>query len=152
MAHTNSKRDLEAGDTLARRSIDIISYLRPKFSTIENPASGLLPKRGYMMNLPKKIASYCCYGMPYRKNTCFWISRTLENWVPLMCDNKNCDAMGLNDKGRLVHLCSAQKGRSRAIWSTDRDFKTEELYIIPSGLVESIYDAINSYGVGDSVY
>ena len=100
---------------------------------------------------PQKIASYCCYGMPYRKNTFFWISRTLEKWEPLLCD-KNCDAMGLNEKGRLVHLCSAQKGRSRAIWSTDRDFKTQDLYIIPSGLVESIYVAINSYGVGDSVY
>ena len=132
-------RDLDGADRLAERCFAIISHLGPRWYSVENPATGLLRTRAYVQGIPFNVASYCKYGFPYRKNTIFF--NNIENWNPMTC-NKDCDAIGLNDSGRIGHLHSAQKGKSRGIRLTDVDYTTIQLYRIPPTLVQSLYNAI----------
>ncbi len=75
-ALTRRKRDLEAGDVLARRSLEILDYFKPTFWTLENPVR-LRQTRPYMQDLVvyQKRCSYCKYSEgdhSYRKQTIIW--------------------------------------------------------------------------------
>ena len=56
-----------------KRTLTIISYLRPRYFCIENPM-GLLRHQQCMARLIRyrKTVSYCKYGYTYRKNTDLW--------------------------------------------------------------------------------
>ena len=58
----------EEGCLIARRTRDIIDWLKPKWVAIENPLASALWKQG-IFDYPKVKVSYCKYGFPYRKNT-----------------------------------------------------------------------------------
>ena len=51
-ALTRRPRRLEEGDRLARRTLELIDYFKPRFWGLENPQSGLLKTRPYMEGLP----------------------------------------------------------------------------------------------------
>ena len=94
-----------------------------------------------MQDLPFSDAAYCMYSdWGYRKRTRVWHNIP---GLKLMDCNGDCPSMALNDKGRLVHRTSAQKGPSRGT-AQDRCFKTEELYRIPSSLLELVLQAIEA--------
>ena len=76
MARSTAKtpRDLKTADELALHALNLIRILRPRYFTIENPATGLLKTRSYMQGIPFRDFSYCMYSdWGYRKNTIFWI-------------------------------------------------------------------------------
>jgi hypothetical protein len=139
-AKTRGTRNTEMADMLSLHTVNLIKVLKPRFWTIENPASGMLKDRLWMRNLPYADASYCHYGFPYRKNTRFWSNLWEETfWRPKLC-KKDCLSMWGTH-----HLCSAQRGylRPRENYPHDRNFSLQELYRIPEPLIEAILQQVN---------
>ncbi len=82
IARTNAKtpRNLEWADSLVLRTLEIIEYLQPKCWYIENPQSGLLKTRPFMLNLYYTDVDYCRYcTWGYRKRTRIWNNDAGEN-------------------------------------------------------------------------
>ena len=71
---TGGPRDLVAADRNVARCLELIDYFQPRVWVLENPQTGLLPKRiaAIRAGLPFADADYCAYGKPYRKRTRFW--------------------------------------------------------------------------------
>jgi site-specific DNA-cytosine methylase len=59
------------GIEIAKKTIEIINFYKPKYYFIENPR-GLLRKMDFMKNFPRQTISYCQYGdnrmKPIRRN------------------------------------------------------------------------------------
>ena len=134
-AMTRRPRDLEAGDRLARRALEIIDRLRPRFWAIENPQTGLLKTRPFMQGLPFRDVCYCTYGYRYRKATRIW---TNLPWQPrFMClKGSRCEAFA---NGR--HPEQAQRGSSRRNGNTQTQ---QQLYSMPPALCDELAEAATS--------
>ena len=137
-ANSMGRRDLDLANRIVQKCLKIISVSKPKFFTIENPYSGLLPKQDYMKDIPFTIASYCRYGFPYRKDTIFFNNFNLQL---LRCCNE-CDSRILSPAGRWIHKTTAQQGPSKST-PTDVNYTMAQLFRIPEPLVEAIYDQIH---------
>ena len=135
-ARTNAKtpRDLEGADALVRRTIEILDYLKPIRWWMENPATGLLPKREVVSGLPPpNVVTYCSYGFPYRKATAVWTNA--QEWTPRpLCDPKTCHAVV--DRR---HVALAQRGSRKATGQPGRS--VGELYSIPAELAQELVEA-----------
>jgi len=133
-ALTSRPRRLEEGDILAKRSLEILSYFRPRFWTLENPV-GLLQTRPYMQELLpyRRFCCYCKYSENtgehrYRKQTAIWTNLA---WTPRpMCTA----ATPCPDKAaRGKHIHHAQQGGTRGAEKGLR--KTQaQLYSFPPAL------------------
>ncbi len=140
-SHAKTPRDLAGSDAMVLRTLEIIAWLRPLYYTIENPATGLLPKRGLLDNYAFKDVTYCSYGWPYKKWTRLWTN--LDNyWAPRPRCRQNCVSCA-NGK----HLFSAQKGPSAGCDAGDT-FTREQLYSIPPALCDELAEAVTR-GVQD---
>jgi hypothetical protein len=113
----STPRDLEGADRIVQRCLDIIQHFRPKAWVMENPASGLLPKRDMVAGLPFVDASYCQYGRTYRKQTRFWTNLASaepqdRNGCPRValqtCNPATCTQMV--GKKHIHHLGSTKPG------------------------------------------
>ncbi len=62
-ALTSRPRDLELGDVLAKRRLEILDYFKPRWWTSENPV-GMLQTRLYMQELLpfRRFVCYCKYN------------------------------------------------------------------------------------------
>ena len=83
-------RKLDVADAIVQRVLDIINYFKPTTWYIENPRSGMLKTRPFMVGLPYYDVSYCRYGYLYRKHTRIWTN--MKGFKPLYC-NKDCESM-----------------------------------------------------------
>ena len=72
-------RDLEKGDRLVLRALEIIGRLRPRWWAMENPRTGLLKSRPFVQGLPYSDVCYCKYGYRYRKATRIWHNLALRS-------------------------------------------------------------------------
>jgi hypothetical protein len=73
------------GIELAKKTIEIINYFKPKYFFIENPR-GLLRKMDFMDNFIRQSITYCQYGDTRMKPTDIWTNS--EKWIPRpMCKN-----------------------------------------------------------------
>ena len=77
MLKTKGTRDLDKAKAIGERCREIINYHckvnKNCLFTIENPESSLIQSESTIVGgLACEVASYCCYGYPYRKNTRFW--------------------------------------------------------------------------------
>ena len=73
------------GIQIAKKTLEIIEYYKPKYFFIENPR-GLLRKMDFMQKLPRKTISYCQYGDSRMKPTDIWTNNWL--WIPRpICKN-----------------------------------------------------------------
>lgn len=69
-ARTTAPRDLFEGDALVLKALEIIRYLRPERWFMENPRTGHLPKRPYMVNIAYVDVDYCQFSeWGYQKPT-----------------------------------------------------------------------------------
>ena len=112
-ARTTAKtpRDFNTADNLVIKTLQIIDYLKPKVWVIENPESGLLKTRPFMLLRPYYVADYCKYDAMYRKRTAFWSNIPLQLQMCTPCTP--CDWM-INGK----HICGMQDipaGRCRGM-------------------------------------
>jgi site-specific DNA-cytosine methylase len=89
-AHPNRPRNLDLADSIVKRTLEIIDYFKPNFWYIENPQTGLLKNRDFMLGIPFYDVDYCMYSnFGYKKRTRIW---TNIDFNPLIC-NKNCGNM-----------------------------------------------------------
>jgi site-specific DNA-cytosine methylase len=73
------------GIEIAKKTLEIIEFYKPKYFFIENPR-GLLRKMDFMQKLPRKTISYCQYGDSRMKPTDVWTNNWL--WIPRpICKN-----------------------------------------------------------------
>jgi hypothetical protein len=139
-SHAKIPRDLEGADALVRRTLEIIDYFKPRWWTIENPATGLLKKRDVVAGLPFKDVTYCSYGRPLRKWTRVWTN--MAHWNPRsLCDGVTCPSV-LQGEGR--HLVSAQRGPAMTADGGRRAgdrLTLEQLHALPPQLVDEIVAA-----------
>ena len=139
IAKTTGVRKIDEANKITMRTIEIIKYLNPKIWFIENPQTGLLKKQAFMQDFAYYDVDYCKYGMPYRKRTRIWCN--LQGWNPKPLCKKDC---GNTVDGR--HPITAQRlpPKKNGEWKEgDVFFKQEDLYKIPSALIEEIFDMIS---------
>ena len=134
-ARTNAKtpRDLEWADSLVLRALEIIEYLKPKYWYIENPQTGLLKTRPFMLNLPYTDVDYCRYcDWGYKKRTIIWTNSGYQG--------RRCLGTGLcaSMVGKR-HLRTAQRGGRMIDFELVKNRHTQdELYRIPDELISDL--------------
>ena len=144
-ALTTRPRNLDAGDALAQKALEIIAYFKPRYWSLENP-DARLKTRPYMADLEPLMSrvSYCKYSegdarFSYKKPTCVWTNIPFQP-RPRCCKASPCE--WLKD-GSLLHPRSAQKAHSTKPHLRDKNtHRREELYGIPEGLVRAWVDAM----------
>ena len=140
VAKTTGVRDLQKADDLVLKTLSILSYYRPLYYAIENPATGLLKTRGILDDWPWKDVTYCSYGTEYRKHTRIWTN--LGNyWAPRPLCTRKC-ASCISNGG--VHGASAQKGPSGGNDKTTDNFTRDQLYKIPEPLCDELAAAVTA--------
>jgi site-specific DNA-cytosine methylase len=73
------------GIEIAKKTLEIIEFYKPKYFFIENPR-GVLRKMDFMQKLPRRTISYCQYGDSRMKPTDVWTNNWL--WIPRpICKN-----------------------------------------------------------------
>ena len=137
-AKTVGVRNIEKANKIVKKTIEIIEYFNPRIWFIENPQTGLLKKQDFMKGFHFVDVDYCRYGMPYRKRTRLW--NNVHGYKPRPLCKRDCRSM--NGKR---HKETAQRGSSRIAGGgrDDNKHKQDELYRIPSELVEEILNSSN---------
>ena len=145
-ARTRGKpRDLEAADSLVRKTLEIISFYQCPFA-FENPESGLLKTREIVQGIPYSDTSYCHYNYPYRKNTRIWHS--LGDYLALI--PKCCTANPCVHRSRIgKHPQSAQRGPCKG--KKDDICTLDKLHSIPPELCASIAESVDILYVIQSI-
>ena len=129
-AKTRGIRDLELADSIVSKVLEIIDFYNPKYYLIENPQTGLLPKRPILKHLPYVDCDYCRYGYSYRKRTRFWTNIPLS----LQLCEKMCGSI---KDGK--HIGSCGNGRSKY---TDKVYSINDKYSIPPKLIRKVIETI----------
>ena len=102
------------------KTLEIIKYLKPKIWFIENPQTGLM--KDYL-DLPYSDCAYCQYNMEYKKPTRIWNNMNLQ-----------------------LEKCKCKQKHSWTIGKLGtQKYRTEQLYVIPEKLCESIYSQVINY-------
>ena len=105
--NTTMTTDLERADGIVKRTLEIIGYFRPERWFIENPQTGLLKKRPFMLHLPFVDFDYCSFSdWGYKKRTRIWTNTTPESVV---CRKSECPNM----IGRFHRVCFGGQGRPK---------------------------------------
>ena len=137
-ALTSRPRDLAAGDRLVDRTLEILTHLRPRWWTIENP-DGYMKTRANMQHL-RAFMKRCCYCVysddegshAYRKPTCIW---TNIPWEPkAMCTKANPCRWKQENNG--CHPKVAQRGQSGNGIARRNKNTQRQLYSMPGALVQ----------------
>ena len=134
----------EEGCLIARRTREVIDYLKPKYFVVENPNASGLWRAGIFDDYTKVKVSYCKYGFLYRKNTRLATNVVFE---PRVC-KWDCGAVRqIRDARGKVHLRHqevAKQGISahcRGLNVQCTTHRRDELYKIPAQLVQDILEA-----------
>jgi hypothetical protein len=130
---TGGPRDLEGADRNVLKCFEIIDYFQPRVWILENPQTGLLPRRIEALRsaLPYFDADYCAFGAPYRKRTRFWTNLDTTGLRRLCPGARHCGSMQENR-----HLGSCANTSTR--YNVFGSFTTAEKNAIPAALVDSI--------------
>lgn len=114
--------NLLQADLIVNRTLEIISYFNPRLWFLENPQTGLLKSRDFMMGLPYYDIDYCMYSdWGYRKRTRIWTNK--KDFIGKLC-NKECGNM-IDNK----HKAGVEK-----------DFHKMDRYRIPPTLIHDLLD------------
>ena len=90
-ALTTRERDLEKGDLLVFKALEIIRYFRPQQWFLENPKTGFLKERAYMHKLPFIDVDYCQFSMwGYQKPTRIWGGTNIQQLASVVCQPSMC--------------------------------------------------------------
>lgn len=140
-AKTVGVRNLEFADSIVKRTIEIIDYFKPTKWFIENPQTGKLKDRDFMLGIPFYDVDYCQYGKPYRKRTRIWTN--IDRFEPQVCNPVDCSQM---IDGR--HKMSCGNGythdtKTKSIYSgrkyTDAVLTQQDKYSIPEALIKGLF-------------
>ena len=145
-ALTTRPRDLELGDVLVDKTLEILAYFRPRWWTIENPYTGLMKGRPNMQHLKAfmRRVTYCMYSpedddsWAYRKDTSIWCN--LSAWRPRSLCTKACPCVWREMHG--CHPRAAQRGWGRGV-NARSNRSQSQLYSLPPPLVEEWLGAVS---------
>jgi hypothetical protein len=142
------EKDMDEADKLVLKSLEIISYFRPKLWFLENPMGGRLRDRPIMDGLPFYDVSYCKYSdWGYQKHTRIWTNK--QNWSPLFC-KYDCSNLATHRKHNKqvsdVHSQATNKARNTVqtphkIDAGGKNNGTNRLdrYRVPPKLISSLF-------------
>jgi hypothetical protein len=118
-------------EAMVKRAIEIINYFNPERFFIENPQSGTLKDKEFMLGIPFIDMDYCRFGFPYRKRTRFW---TCSVGTDKLCLGKGvCPAM---DGSR--HKNAIGNSTYDEFWLIPGK-RLEQRYAIPPGLIRELF-------------
>jgi site-specific DNA-cytosine methylase len=133
---SGAPRNLKMADEIVQRTIEIIDYFSPDRWYIENPQTGLLKDRPFMMGIPFTDVDYCMYSdWGYKKKTRIW---TAVDYNGSLCDKK-CGNINNGIHGAPIMPFKVYNLDKRlAIYrSQNKDY----LYRIPEKLIQELFDA-----------
>lgn len=143
----STPEELAYADSLVQRTLEIIKYFAPVAWAFENPQTGRLKTRPFMLELGSsfkdfKDVTYCKYGARYKKQTRIWTNLG-DHWQPrpVCCKSSRCEHFEDNR-----HPATAQRGPCRHS-KTKRigdDFTQNQLYHIPAALCDELARAAES--------
>lgn len=128
-AKTRSPRNLDLADSIVKRTLEIIEYFKPDYWFMENPATGLLKNRPFMLYIPYYVVDYCQYGLPYKKSTAIWTNHSFE---PHVCNKKTCNYM---NEARTKHNIVLGMGYN----DTTTLISKFDKYRIPEQLIKDLF-------------
>ena len=135
----------ERGKAVARRALEVVEYLQPKWYVFENPLSSAIWKIGLYDHLPKKKLSYCHYGFPYRKNT---MLATNVDFDAKFC-RYDCEFVRIfidaQGKPHRHHAEIAQHGPSGSVKHLGvqtANYSQDDLYKVPFKIIRDILHAL----------
>ena len=140
----STPEELTYADSLVKKTLQIVEYFAPVAWAFENPQTGRLKTRPFMLELglPFKDVTYCKYGTRYKKQTRIWTSLG-HHWQPrpVCCKDSRCEQFMDNR-----HPATAQRGpcRSSGAKRVGDDFTQNQLYHIPATLCDEIARAAES--------
>ena len=127
-AKTTAPPDLELADSIVRKTLEIIRYLKPKRWFLENPRNGLLSTREYMAGIPFVDVDYCQFShWGYQKPTRVWGDLTIAKIQPKLCDGETCENLETRGNGR--------KGHQKILGGNHMTTTRKEKYRVPEALV-----------------
>jgi len=126
-------RNLTLADSLVVRSQELINYFNPRVWFIENPQTGLLKDRPFMVGVPFCDVDYCCFcDWGYKKRTRLWNNVDFQSQLcpgPGLCENMVGNR----------HKNTAQQGRNSSTTGLyGAHFSQTTLHRIPPLLCDAI--------------
>jgi hypothetical protein len=118
-------------EALVKKAIEIITYFNPERFFIENPQTGTLKDKEFMLGIPYIDMDYCRFGFPYRKRTRFW---TCVNGTSKLCEGQGvCPEMnGTRHKNAIGNSTYDE------FWLTPGK-RLEQRYAIPPGVIRELF-------------
>ena len=135
-AKTTGIRKIDYANSIVKKTIEIINYFNRSVWFIETPQMGLLKQQDFMKDFDYYDVDYCKYGMEYRKRTRIWTN--LKDWMPRPLCKKDCGNI-INNR----HKETAQRLPSKGRWYEQKKHTQDELYRIPSDLINHIFRHIS---------
>jgi hypothetical protein len=142
-AKTQGERNFVLADSIVKRTLEIIEYFSPMVWFIENPQTGKLKDREFMLGIPYIDVDYCQYGKAYRKRTRIWTNIEYDG---KLCNKESCPAV-VNGRHKLS--CGngySHSNKTESKYSgqkyTDRAIPKEEKYSIPTLLIQELFNDI----------
>ena len=128
----------EWADSLVRKAIEIIEYFQPAKFFIENPQTGCLKDRDYMMGIPFVDVDYCQFSdWGYRKRTRIWTN--VDHGDRVCGGSGECKNM---EGGR--HKKAIGNSTYDELWVRGKrgeGRRLQQRYSIPPKLIQSLFDA-----------
>jgi len=122
--------NLELADRIVKRTLEIIEYLDPTQFFIENPQSGILKDRDFMLGIPFVDIDYCQFSdWGYRKRTRFWTCNDLQN---VLC-HPGCSSI---KDGR--HRMAIGNSTYSEYWAVKAQ-RLEQRYSIPENAIKYLF-------------
>ena len=146
--YAKTPRDLDTADAIVAACMQIVDDLNPVKWVLENPATGLLPKRAVIERWARhlQLTTYCKWGFEYRKATAIWTNAIID--LPYCCRGDRCSAFLHTGPGKGYHACVAQRGRrvysNGAVAVGGRTLC--RLHRVPEGLVRALIGAEVFFG------
>ena len=136
--YSNSKRsgvrNLALADSIVQRCLEIIRYFKPRLWCVENPFTGMLKHRPFVMSgLPSHRVDYCAYdpNLGMKKSTLIWTNH--QSFVPRTCTGRgNCPSM----VGRR-HRCTCTGSYYDPKWKSTKG-RSRELARVPHQLIREL--------------
>jgi site-specific DNA-cytosine methylase len=129
-------RNLELADSIVKRTLEIIEYFNPDKWFIENPQTGLLKDREFMLGLPFVDVDYCMYcDWGYKKKTRIW---TNVDYAGKLCDKK-CG--NIHNGIHSAPICPFKVYNVDKSVTDYRNQNKDFLYRIPEKLIKDLFVA-----------